>query len=148
MACIQALVRHSSNAIHGYLQGTHAKAFSNVAAEAGFSRSLASLQRELQSLQNQLNADKPLSPASVPAISTRSVWNPGAHSKLRYLRPTVPSPFAGGNGSTARQSYKTHGVCRPRLCNMPQVLHLSGLRFPIFQRFVRLFLLKLATRVE
>jgi hypothetical protein len=91
VARIQALARHSSNAIHGYLQDTHAKAISNMAAEAGFSRSLASLQRELQSLQTQLNADKPLPPASIPAISTRSVWNPGAHSKLHYLRPTERS---------------------------------------------------------
>ena len=88
VARIQALARHSSNAIHGYLQGTHAEAITNVAAEAGFSRSLASLQRELQSFQTQVNADKPRPPASIPSKSTRSVWNLGVHSKLHYFRPT------------------------------------------------------------
>ena len=90
VARIQALATHSSNAIHGYLQGTHATAISNVAAEAGFSRSLAFLLRKLQSLQTLLNAEKPHLPASIPSISTlstRSVWNPGFHSKLHYLRP-------------------------------------------------------------
>jgi hypothetical protein len=88
VARIQALARHSSNAILGYLQGIHAEAMTNVAAEAGFSRSLASLQLELQALQTQVNASKPLPPASLPSKSTRSVWNPGVHSKLHYLRPT------------------------------------------------------------
>ena len=92
VARIQALARHSSNAIHGYLQGTHAEAITDaitdVAAEAGFSRSLASLQWGLQALQTQVNADKPLPPASTPSKSTRSVWNPGVHSKLHYFRPT------------------------------------------------------------
>ena len=88
VARIQALARHSSNAIHGYLQGTHAEAITNVAAEAGFSRSLVALQRELQSFQTQVNADKPRPPASIPSKSTRSVWNPGVHSKLHYFRPT------------------------------------------------------------
>ena len=85
---IQALARHSSTAIHGYLQGTHAQAMTNVAAEAGFSRSLASLQQELQALQTHVNANKPPPSASPPPESARSVWNPGAHSKLHYLRPT------------------------------------------------------------
>lgn len=85
---IQALARHSSSAILGYLQGTHAAAITNVAAEAGFSRSLASLQQELQALQTQVNAGTTLPTTSLSPEHTRSVWNPGLHSKLHYLRTT------------------------------------------------------------
>ena len=149
MARIQALARHSSNAFHGYLQGSLAKAISNVAAEAGFSRSLASLQRELQSLQTQLSADKPLPPASVAAISTRSVWNPGAHSKLLPSpHRTFTHPLRVEMAALPDSPTRPTSVCRPRLCDMPQVLHLSRLRSPIFHRVVRLLLLRLVTRVE
>jgi len=88
---IQALARHSSNAILGYLQGTHAQAITNVAAEAGLSRSLAALQQELQALQTQVNENKHPSQPTPSLKTTRSVWNPGVHSKLHYLRPSDPS---------------------------------------------------------
>ena len=39
-----------------------------------------------------------------------------------FAPPTVPSPSAGGNGSTARQSYKTHQRMSP-----PLVRHAAGL---------------------
>ena len=89
VARFQALARHSSNANLGYLQGAHAQAMTNVTTEAASpARSLASLQKELQALQTQVNANKPLPPASLSPESTRSVWNPGVHSELHYLRPT------------------------------------------------------------
>ena len=89
VARFQALARHSSNANLGYLQGAHAQAMTNVTTEAASpARSLASLQKELQALQTQVNANKPLPPASLSPGSTRSVWNPGVLSELHYLRPT------------------------------------------------------------
>ena len=48
---IQALARHSSNAILTYLDGIHAKNLGNVAAEAELGRSLASMREELRLLQ-------------------------------------------------------------------------------------------------
>ena len=83
---IQALARHSSNAIHLYLRGAHSQALSHVAAEAGMSRSLAAMQQQLHTLQAQVKAVTPL-PASSDSEQTQTVWNPGSNSKLHYVRP-------------------------------------------------------------
>ena len=85
---IQALARHSSNAIFGYLQGAHAQAIGNIAAEAGLARSLATVQQQLQALQSQVDSTR--APAQSPPPGASSVWNPGTSSKVHYLRPSDP----------------------------------------------------------
>ena len=131
VARFQALARHPSNANLRYLQGAHAQAMTNVTAEAGFSRSLASLQQELQALQTQVNANKPLPPASLSPESTRSVWNPGSTPSFTTFAPPIcHAPSAGGNDSTVKQYFKTRHSTSPPLVrpvagliSLPPVTH-------------------------
>ena len=56
---IQALARHSSNAILTYLDGIHAKNLGNIAAEAQLGRSIASMRTELKLLKDHVGAGQP-----------------------------------------------------------------------------------------
>ena len=62
---IQALARHSSSAILGYLEGAHISTLNTVAAEAATGRTLEAVRRELAALQAEVAAGaKP--PGAVP----------------------------------------------------------------------------------
>ena len=53
---IQALARHSSNAILGYLQDSHLASLSNVALEAALQRDLSQLRAEVTAMRAQARA--------------------------------------------------------------------------------------------
>ena len=55
---IQALARHSSGAILGYIENAHIPSLSSVAAEAAAGRSLASIREEIRAVQAALTAGK------------------------------------------------------------------------------------------
>ena len=89
VARIQVLARHSTNATVRYLQGVHAQAMHNLAAEAGYNRSLDSLRAELKLLQSRVRAPS-APPEPTPChrdTRARSVWNPGPSSRLHFTKP-------------------------------------------------------------
>ena len=55
---IQALARHSSNAILGYLDGVHARNLGNIAAEASMGRSIDSIRSELRALSDRVTREQ------------------------------------------------------------------------------------------
>ena len=55
---IQALARHSSTAILGYLEGAHVQAMTGLAAEAAVGRDLSAVRTELAGLRAQVSAER------------------------------------------------------------------------------------------
>ena len=93
---IQALARHSTSAILGYIEGMHVKAMSNLAAEAAIGRSLAAVRTELEQLQASVSREK---------LSLDCLDEPSASSAalvplaLEDVLPDSPDPAACSEGS-------------------------------------------------
>ena len=88
-ARIHVLARHSSNATMRYLQDVYAQGMHNLAAEAGYNRSLDSLRLEFKLLQARVKAPS-AHPEPAPChkgTSAHSVWNPGLSSRLHFTKP-------------------------------------------------------------
>ena len=88
---IQALARHSSNAILGYLQGVHVQTMHNIAAEAGLARSLTGLREEVAALQSVVSRAHPDASSGASGSAVSTVWNPGTLSKIHVVRATDTS---------------------------------------------------------
>ena len=87
---IQALARHSSAAILLYLADAHVPATASIAAEAGYQRSLAVVQEQLQALQHRVNAASPLVHTRKDTAGVTTVWSPRAHSRVHHVSPADP----------------------------------------------------------
>ena len=66
---IQALARHSSSAILGYLEDSHISSLNSVAAEAAAGRSLAAVRTELAALQREIAAGRRPPEAAAAALA-------------------------------------------------------------------------------
>jgi len=70
---IQALARHSSGAILGYIENAHIPALAGIAAEAALGRSLAAVRLELDLLREQVSREK----LSLDMVSGKEMKDPG-----------------------------------------------------------------------
>ena len=121
---IQALARHSSNAILTYLDGVHSKHLGNIAAEAALGRSLESMRSELKAFSQRVSASAhaprqllaPL-PDQIPVATTVEEVIPEPTGS--QLVPQTPA--SGGYVRSRGPSGRVH-VCRTddpsrTLCN-------------------------------
>ena len=77
---IQALARHSSSAILGYLEGAHISTLNTVAAEAATGRTLDAVRREIKALQAEVAAGRRPPDAIAAALA-----DPGASASSLAL---------------------------------------------------------------
>ena len=92
---IQALARHSSNAILAYLDGVHTRNLGNIAAEAALGRSLATMRAELKALQEHASraaTKADLSRAIASSASPRACTKPE-----EVLLEHAPAPEGTGD---------------------------------------------------
>ena len=91
---IQALARHSSSAILGYLGDSHISSLSSVAAEAAAGRSLAAVRAELTALQREVEAGR-RPPEAVAAALAPPPGGPGAGVVVAVRPADCRRPPAG-----------------------------------------------------
>jgi len=92
---IQALARHSSSAILGYIENAHIPALAGIAAEAAIGRSLAMVRHELEILKAQVASEK----LSLDMIADP----PGGEGQLVQLALEDVLPEADGDDAALEQ---------------------------------------------
>ena len=91
---IQALARHSSGAILGYIENAHIPALAGIAAEAALGRSLAAVRIELDLLREQVSREK----LSLDMVSNR---NEAGSGLVQLALTDVLSDHLGDEASSA-----------------------------------------------
>ena len=87
---IQALDRHRSNAILGYLEDSHHGHLVSVAVEAQLQQSIQEVRNELRILQAATRGRAPAAPASSSSATREPASEPAAQP-LRYVECTRPN---------------------------------------------------------